>query len=101
MEKDLANLLLGLMEVARTDHERAKVDVLRERCRKDGPSAVKGFMLEEPIIALRLFDLAYGKEAVDLSLLKAAEEMGVDLDEMKKKFKSHQRALRLKKSRRR
>lgn len=71
---------------------------MRERCRKDGPCAVTRFMLEEPIIALRLFDLALmGKEAVDLSLLKAAEEMGVDLDEMNKKFKSHRRALRLKK----
>lgn len=84
MDEDVAKLLVGLMEVAKTDEERAKVDALRERCRKEGPGPFHKFMHEEPMI-LRLFDLAYGKEAVEMSLLKAAEEMRIDLDNLLKK----------------
>jgi hypothetical protein len=84
IDEDVSLLLVGLMEVAKTDQERAKVDALRERCRKEGPSALHKFMHEEPMI-LRLLDLAYGKEAVDMFLLKAAEEMRIDLDDLVKK----------------
>jgi hypothetical protein len=84
MDKGIATLLVGLMEVARTDEERAKVDALRERCRKDAGEFHR-FLVDEPMISLRLFDLALGKEAVDMSLLKAAEEMGINLDDLQKK----------------
>jgi len=84
MDGDVSKLLVGLMEVAKTDQERAKVDALRERCRKEGPSALQKFMHEEPMV-LRLLDQAYGKEAVDVALEKAAEKMGVDLNDLLKK----------------
>jgi hypothetical protein len=84
MDENVSLLLVGLMEVAKTDQERAKVDALSERCRKEGPSALRKFMQEEPMI-LRLLDVAYGKEVVDIALGKAAEKMGVDLDDLLKK----------------
>jgi hypothetical protein len=84
MDENVSLLLVGLMEVAKTDQERAKVDALRERCRKEGPGALRRFMHEEPMV-LRFLDVAYGKEAVDIALEKAAEKMGVDLDDLLKK----------------
>jgi hypothetical protein len=84
MDEDVTRLLVVLMEVAKTDQERAKVDALRERCRKEGRSALRKFMHEDPMV-LRLLDMAYGKEVVDIALERAAEKMGIDLDDLVKK----------------
>jgi hypothetical protein len=86
MDEDILKLLDGLVEVAETAQERAKVYALRDRWLKEGPDAIKKFLHEEPMV-LRLLDKIYGEEAVDIALMKAADEMGVDLDELKKKLR--------------
>ena len=85
MKKDELEVLRGLDEVAQTGEERAKVDALRERWQREGHSAFKQFLQQEPLLVLRLADLAFGKEEVDLSLMNAFDKMGVDPQKFLKK----------------